>query len=49
MTSVLIDNKGLDIFQIISFVGLSTAAVIFGLLGIVWIVEKFIKRDSNGR
>ena len=49
MTSILIDNKALDIFQILSFISLTTLAVIASILGLVWFLESFIRKDSNGR
>ncbi|CAB4168127.1 hypothetical protein UFOVP1666_10 [uncultured Caudovirales phage] len=49
MTSILVDNKGLDVWLIVQLVGVSALAVIGGIVALVWVIEKFIKRDEEGR
>lgn len=49
MTSVLVDNKGLDVWLIIQMVGLCSIAVVVGIVALVWVIEKFIKKDEAGR
>ena len=49
MTSILVDNKGLDVWLMVQLVGFSALTVIGGIVALVWVIEKFIKRDEEGR
>lgn len=44
MTSILVDNKGLDIWLLIQVVGVSVLTVIGGIVALVWVIEKFLKK-----
>ncbi|CAB4170467.1 hypothetical protein UFOVP909_61 [uncultured Caudovirales phage] len=44
MTSILVDNKGLDIWLLIQVVGVSALTVIGGIVALVWVIEKFLKK-----
>jgi hypothetical protein len=44
MTSMLVDNKGLDIWLIIQVVGVSALSVIGGVVALVWVIEKVLKK-----